>query len=90
MEPFAYIVTSTHALFFPSLTREEYKQLIGNIQDVLEAHQHLLTNLEASFVQGPDARVGNLFLALAPMLKAIHVSYCSSHPRAVCILDRFR
>ncbi|XP_015519561.1 rho guanine nucleotide exchange factor 7 isoform X1 [Neodiprion virginianus] len=72
------------------LTREEYKQLVGNILDVLEIHQHLLTSLEAACAQGSDARAGNLFLALAPRLKSIHIAYCASHPRAVCILDRFR
>ncbi|XP_012266058.1 rho guanine nucleotide exchange factor 7 isoform X2 [Athalia rosae] len=72
------------------LTRDEYKQLIGNMLDVLEVHQHLLTLLEASSLQSPDARVGSLFLALAPRLQSVHATYCSSHPRAVCILDRFR
>ncbi|KAG7201529.1 hypothetical protein KM043_004281 [Ampulex compressa] len=72
------------------LNKEEYKQLLGNIHEVLEAHQRLLTSLEAAVLQGPAARIGNLFLTLAPRLKAIHTSYCNNHPQAVCILDRYR
>ncbi|XP_015595226.1 rho guanine nucleotide exchange factor 7 isoform X2 [Cephus cinctus] len=72
------------------LKKEEYKQLIGNIHEVAEAHQRLLANLEAAFLQGTDARVGNLFLSLAPRLKSIHTTYCNGHPQAVCILDKYR
>lgn len=73
-----------------SLKKEEYKQLISNFHEVLETHQRLLANLEATVAQGPDCRVGNLFLTLAPRLKAIHLSYCNGHPQAVCILDQYR
>ncbi|XP_051155369.1 rho guanine nucleotide exchange factor 7 isoform X1 [Leptopilina boulardi] len=72
------------------LKKEEYKQLIGNIQDVLEIHQRLLSNLDSALLQDSDARVGNLFLNLAPRMKSIHSIYCSCHPQAVCILDRYR
>ncbi|XP_043284271.1 rho guanine nucleotide exchange factor 7 isoform X2 [Venturia canescens] len=72
------------------LNKKEYKQLVGNIYDVLETHQRLLSNLEATIAQGPDARVGNLFLMLAPRLKTVHTTYCNGHPQAVCILDQYR
>ncbi|XP_058798458.1 rho guanine nucleotide exchange factor 7 isoform X2 [Phymastichus coffea] len=72
------------------LKKEEYKQLIGNIHEVLEAHQRLLVNLDSVLPQGPEARVGNIFLTSAPKLKSIHTSYCNCHPQAVCILDRYR
>ncbi|XP_076178019.1 rho-type guanine nucleotide exchange factor isoform X4 [Ptiloglossa arizonensis] len=72
------------------LNKEEYKQLLGNIHEVLEVHQRLLTSLEAAMTQGCSSRVGNLFLTLAPRLKSIHTAYCGNHPRAVCILDRYR
>ncbi|KAK0098818.1 hypothetical protein PV326_002449 [Microctonus aethiopoides] len=72
------------------LKKEEYKQLVGNLNEVFEVHQRLLTNLEATIVQGPDSRIGNLFLNLAPRLKSIHMTYCTGHPQAVCILDQFR
>nr|XP_050852198.1 uncharacterized protein LOC127064741 isoform X1 [Vespula vulgaris] len=72
------------------LKKEEYKQLLGNIHEVLEMHQRLLTNLEATILQGIAGRIGNLFLTLAPRLKSIHTAYCNNHPQAVCILDRYR
>ncbi|XP_035718296.1 rho guanine nucleotide exchange factor 7-like [Vespa mandarinia] len=72
------------------LKKEEYKQLLGNIHEVLEMHQRLLTNLEATVLQGVAGRIGNLFLTLAPRLKSIHTAYCNNHPQAVCILDRYR
>ncbi|XP_012234850.1 rho guanine nucleotide exchange factor 7 isoform X2 [Linepithema humile] len=72
------------------LKKDEYKQLLGNIHEVLETHQCLLANVEASILQGLSARVGNLFLTIAPRLKSIHTAYCNNHPQAVCILDRYR
>ncbi|RLU20845.1 hypothetical protein DMN91_007459 [Ooceraea biroi] len=72
------------------LKKDEYKQLLGNIHEVLETHQYLLANLEATILQGLSARIGNLFLTIAPRLKSIHITYCNNHPQAVCILDRYR
>ncbi|KAL7298117.1 hypothetical protein TKK_0009121 [Trichogramma kaykai] len=72
------------------LQKEEYRQLVGNFPDVLETHQYLLANLENALSQGPEAKVGNIFLTLAPKIKSIHTTYCTYHPQAVCILDRFR
>lgn len=72
------------------LKKEEYKQLLGNIHEVLEMHQRLFTNLENTILQGVAGRIGNLFLTLAPRLKSIHTAYCNNHPQAVCILDRYR
>ncbi|XP_076245799.1 rho-type guanine nucleotide exchange factor isoform X2 [Calliopsis andreniformis] len=72
------------------LSKEEYKQLLGNVHEILEAHQRLLASLEAAISQGCSSKVGNIFLTLAPRLKSIHTSYCGNHPRAVCILDRYR
>lgn len=64
--------------------------MIGNFHEVLETHQRLLANLDSALSQGPEARVGNIFLTLAPKLKSIHTTYCNCHPQAVCILDRYR
>lgn len=72
------------------LKKDEYKQLLGNIHEILETHQCLLANLEATILQGLSARVGNLFLTIASRLKSIHIAYCNNHPQAVCILDRYR
>ncbi|XP_015122675.1 rho guanine nucleotide exchange factor 7 [Diachasma alloeum] len=72
------------------LTKEEYKQLIGNIREVVEIHQRLLANLEATVTQGAEARVGSVFLTLASKLQSVHLRYCNGHPYAVCIMDRYR
>lgn len=72
------------------MSKEEYKQLIGNIHEVLDIHQRLLANLDSILAQGHEARVGNIFLTLASKFKTIHTTYCSLHPQAVCILDRYR
>lgn len=72
------------------LSKEEYKQLLGNVQEIEEVHQRLLSSLESAMAQGGGGRIGNLFLTLAAKLKTIHTTYCGNHPRAVCILDRYR
>ncbi|KAJ8970691.1 hypothetical protein NQ314_001072 [Rhamnusium bicolor] len=73
------------------LTQDEYKQLTGNITEVLETHQQLLSLIEAeSKKPGNEQRVGKLFLTWAPKIKSVHQAYCSLHPRAVCILDKYR
>ncbi|CAH1108583.1 unnamed protein product [Psylliodes chrysocephalus] len=73
------------------LTPDEYKQLTGNITEVLETHQQLLNLIEIeSNKPGQDQKVGKLFLNWAPRIKNIHQAYCSLHPKAVCILDKYR
>ncbi|KAJ8917559.1 hypothetical protein NQ315_005608 [Exocentrus adspersus] len=73
------------------LTQDEYKQLTGNITDVLETHQQLLSLIEAEANKpGNEQRVGKLFLTWAPKIKGVHQRYCSLHPKAVCILDKYR
>ncbi|VEN48191.1 unnamed protein product, partial [Callosobruchus maculatus] len=73
------------------LTPDEYKQLTGNITDVLETHQQLLNLVEdESAKPGSEQRVGKIFLSWAAKMKNVHQTYCSSHPRAVCILEKHR
>lgn len=74
-----------------SLTSDEYKQLTGNLCDVLETHQQLLGLLETEEIKvNAEQRVGRLFLTWAPRIKAVHQEYCALHPRAVCILDKYK
>ncbi|XP_048518701.1 rho guanine nucleotide exchange factor 6 [Dendroctonus ponderosae] len=73
------------------LSQDEFKQLTGNINEVLDAHQQLLALVEQECAKpGPDQRVGKLFLNWAPKIKAVHQTYCSLHPRAVVILDKYK
>ncbi|XP_038207771.1 uncharacterized protein LOC119829370 isoform X1 [Zerene cesonia] len=73
------------------LTKDEFKQLTGNISEVLQIHEQFLALLEECATKtGPDQRVGGLFLHWAPEIKAVHQTYCAGHPKAVCILDKYK
>nr|CAH7765211.1 unnamed protein product [Callosobruchus chinensis] len=73
------------------LTPDEYMQLTGNITDILETHQQLLNLVEVESAKpGSEQRVGKIFLNWAAKIKNVHQTYCSSHPRAVCILEKHR
>lgn len=73
------------------LTQDEFKQLTGNIHEVLDTHQQLLKLIEQEYAKpGNEQRVGKLFLTWAPKIKVIHQTYCSLHPRAVVILDKYK
>ncbi|XP_067007104.2 rho guanine nucleotide exchange factor 7 isoform X2 [Anabrus simplex] len=73
------------------LSREEYKQLVGNIGNVVETHQNLLVTLEECSQRPPlEQRVGRVFLSTAPRMKQVHQAYCAAHPRAVCVLDKYK
>ncbi|XP_055588792.1 rho guanine nucleotide exchange factor 7 isoform X5 [Uranotaenia lowii] len=67
------------------LTGDEYTQLMCNFVEVVEMHEEFLQNLEES-----NDRVGKVFLTKAPTMKRIHQCYCSAHPRAIVIVDKYR
>ncbi|CAG9566919.1 unnamed protein product [Danaus chrysippus] len=73
------------------LVKDEFKQLTGNINEVLQVHEQFLSLLEECAMKtGPDQRVGGLFLQWAPKIKTVHLTYCGGHPKAVCILDKYK
>ncbi|XP_017780992.1 PREDICTED: uncharacterized protein LOC108565852 [Nicrophorus vespilloides] len=73
------------------LTTDEYKQLIGNFTEVLETHQVLLQFIgDENQKPHKEQKIGRHFLQHAPRMKAIHQAYCSLHPKAVCILDKYK
>ncbi|KYB27460.1 Rho guanine nucleotide exchange factor 7-like Protein [Tribolium castaneum] len=73
------------------LTNDEYKQLTGNIAEVLDTHQQLLKLMEAEQAKpGLEQRVGRLFLTWARRIKAVNQAYCAHHPKAACILDQYK
>ncbi|KAL4708103.1 hypothetical protein ACJJTC_009882 [Scirpophaga incertulas] len=73
------------------LTKDEYQQLTGNIIEVLHTHEQFLILLEECATKiGPDQRVGGLFLQWAPTIKTVHQTYCAGHPKAVCVLDKYK
>ncbi|KAL1512950.1 hypothetical protein ABEB36_002449 [Hypothenemus hampei] len=73
------------------LTQDEFKQLTGNINEIVDIHTQLLSLVEQEYQKcGADQRVGKLFLNWAPKIKAVHQMYCSLHPKAVVILDKHK
>ncbi|CAL4103827.1 unnamed protein product, partial [Meganyctiphanes norvegica] len=73
------------------LTDSEYKQLVSNLEEVITTHGHLVTALEEQNERPPrDQRIGGAFLKMAPQLQATHKQYCGNHPRAVCILEKYK
>ena len=71
----------------------EYKQLVTNIEEMIEAHRSLLYNLEEESPnkKSPrEQRIGKVLLANGISVKAAHLTFWSSHPRAVAILEKYR
>lgn len=70
---------------------DEYKQLVNNIEEVSKVHEDLLESLEIiSALPQSDQRIGKLFLNKASRIKDVHLKYCSSHPRAVNIIEKYK
>lgn len=78
-------------ILYYRMTIDEYKQLVNNIEEVLKIHEDLLESLEQiAALPQTDQRIGKLFLNKASSIKAVHLKYCSSHPRAVNIIERYK
>lgn len=61
------------------------------MDEILNVQQHLLTVLEECATKPPnEQRVGGAFLANAPRMKQVHQTYCACHPRAVCVIDKYK
>lgn len=86
--PFAVPVIG---LVYCRLTWEDYEGLVSNITEIVDVHETLLKGLkEWSTSPAEQQRIGRLFLTTAVKLKQVHEKYCSSHPKAVLILDKFK
>lgn len=73
------------------LDESEYQQLVGNIEDLIEAHQRLNSSLEdVRRSQPKQQRLGQVFLQHGSNIRAAHLTYWSNHPRAVCIIEKHR
>uniref|UniRef100_A0A6Q2XR05 Rac/Cdc42 guanine nucleotide exchange factor (GEF) 6 n=1 Tax=Esox lucius TaxID=8010 RepID=A0A6Q2XR05_ESOLU len=61
--------------------------LTGNLEDILTFQQGLVLALEeCTKVPESQQRVAACFLNLIGQIRTLYLSYCSSHPSAVCIL----
>ena len=73
------------------LSDGEYNQLVGNIEDLIEAHHRLNSSLEDVRSRQPrHQRLGQVFLQHGGGVRAAHLKYWANHPRAVCILEKHR
>ncbi|XP_071518166.1 rho guanine nucleotide exchange factor 7 isoform X1 [Panulirus ornatus] len=73
------------------LTEPEYKQLTGNLDEVTLIHSRLQASLEEQSERpSRDQRIGGVFLTMAPQLQNVHKVYCTNHPRAVCMLEKYK
>ncbi|CAG0892196.1 unnamed protein product [Darwinula stevensoni] len=74
------------------LSKEEVSQLVGNLDEVIEQHRELISEVKrirVSFVPSEE-RIGKLFLNVAASMRDVHLTYCRHHPNAVAILDKYR
>ncbi len=46
--------------------------------------------IECSTLPPEQQRIGRLFLSTAAKLMQVHEKYCSSHPNAVLVLEKYR
>ena len=67
------------------MTVEEFGQLICNIFEVVELHEDFLNDLEQT-----NDRVGKVFLSKAPIMKIIHQKYCTAHPKAIVVIEKYK
>uniref|UniRef100_A0A2R5LE14 Putative guanine nucleotide exchange factor n=1 Tax=Ornithodoros turicata TaxID=34597 RepID=A0A2R5LE14_9ACAR len=72
------------------LSEHDYKILVGNLALVLRVHVDLLAALDRiKELPAAEQRVGGAFLQAAAELKTVHKEYCSNHPKAVKVLEKF-
>lgn len=73
------------------LSTTEFKDLTGNLEDIIAFQQNFLVSLEeCSKHPAHQRRVGGVFMRHAPKLKELYTAYCANHPRAVAILQKNR
>lgn len=67
------------------LNEQEYNQLIGNFNVLVETHENFLSEIKDG-----NTRIGKTFLGKAGILKKVHEAYCTTHPKAILILDKYK
>ncbi|XP_050528412.1 rho guanine nucleotide exchange factor 7 [Daktulosphaira vitifoliae] len=73
------------------MSMDEYNQLVNNIEEVSKIHEALLESLEKVITHSQaEQRIGKLFLNIASSIRDVHLHYCSSHPRAVSIIEKYK
>ncbi len=76
---------------FFSLSDQDYSQLVGNLEELVDAHHSLIEALEETCRLGArEQRVGKTFLSHGAAVKSAHLAYWANHPRAVAVIERHR
>nr|XP_055034712.1 rho guanine nucleotide exchange factor 6 isoform X1 [Misgurnus anguillicaudatus] len=69
------------------LSNTDCSSLNGNLEDILSFQQGLCLALEeCSKMPEGQQRIGGCYLNLMCQIRTLYLSYCSSHPSAVCVL----
>uniref|UniRef100_A0A9J8BG50 Rac/Cdc42 guanine nucleotide exchange factor (GEF) 6 n=1 Tax=Cyprinus carpio carpio TaxID=630221 RepID=A0A9J8BG50_CYPCA len=69
------------------LSSADCSSLNGNLEDILSFQQGLCLALEeCSKMPEGQQRIGACYLNLMCQIRTLYLSYCSSHPSAVCVL----
>uniref|UniRef100_A0AAR2KWS6 Rac/Cdc42 guanine nucleotide exchange factor (GEF) 6 n=1 Tax=Pygocentrus nattereri TaxID=42514 RepID=A0AAR2KWS6_PYGNA len=73
------------------LSNADSSNLCGNLEEILTFQQGLCVALEecAKMPEGQQ-RLGGCYLNLMCQIRILYLSYCSSHPSAVCVLTDHR
>lgn len=80
-----------NSLIFHSLKESEYRYLVGNIDEMIEIHSALNTDLVDTSKKSPrEQRLGRVFLLHGSGIRNCHQTYWANHPRAVCVLEKHR
>ena len=79
-------------MYFFSLDESEYQQLVGNIEDLIEAHQRLNSSLEDVRRSQPKTqRLGQVFLQHGSNIRLaqelLHSSVCHNVHQTILILE---
>uniref|UniRef100_A0A3B5MK39 Osteoclast-stimulating factor 1 n=1 Tax=Xiphophorus couchianus TaxID=32473 RepID=A0A3B5MK39_9TELE len=70
----------------PLQANDDSATLCGNLEEILTFQQGLCLALEDCTVAEGQQRVAGCYLNLMSQIKSLYLTYCSSHPSAVCIL----
>jgi len=72
------------------LSESEFRQLVGNLDEVIEVHNTLHVALKEETSTNPLQRVGKVLLNNGALVKAAHLTYWANHPKAVCVFEKYR
>ena len=77
-------------MFCFRLTESEFRQLVGNLDEVIEVHNALEVALKEEIANNPQPRIGKVLLNNGGLVKSSHLTYWANHPKAVCVFEKFR